>query len=128
MGRIRGLLFFQGETDALGPDFETQKVKNPFQWGKKFSTFVSDFRNDLKIQDLAVVFAQIGSNKDPEAFKNWKIVQEEQRNVRLPICRMIRTDDLSLRDEVHFDSKSYRIIGERFALAVVELMSKRHSQ
>ncbi len=128
MGKIKGLLFFQGETDAMDPSLESQRVKYPFQWREKFSNLVRDFRNDLKIQNLPVVFAQIGSNKDPEAFKNWKIVQEEQSHVRLPDCKMIKTDDLSLRDEVHFDSKSYRIIGERFASAVVELMSKRHSQ
>ena len=130
MGKIRGLLFFQGETDALGPDFETQRVKNPFQWKKKFSTFVSDFRKDLRIQDLPVVFAQIGSNKDPGAFRNWKVVQEEQRNVHLPNCRMIRTEDLALRDVVHFDSAGYRIIGERFASAITEILKEqaKHSK
>ncbi len=125
MGKIRGLLFFQGETDAMAPDLDVQRVKFPFRWGEKFSRFVNDFRNDLKIRDLPVVFAQIGINKEPKAFKNWKIVQEEQRKVRLARCRMIKTDDLSLKDEVHFDNKSYQVIGERFAFAISEILSGR---
>jgi hypothetical protein len=121
MGRIRGFLFFQGETDALDPGLEPQKIRSPFQWEEKFKKFVKDIRNDLQIYDLPIVFAQIGVNKNSKEFKNWKIVQEQQSQVRLPNCKMIKTDDLSLKDEVHFDNKSYRIIGERFALAMVEI-------
>ena len=128
MGEIRGLLFFQGETDALDPRYESQKIKNPGKWGEKFSKFVCDIRNDLGIKNLPIVFAQIGINHDREVFKNWRIVQKEQSKVTLPDCKMIATDDLSLKDEVHFDNKSYRIIGERFALAMVEIWSKRHGR
>jgi len=128
MGRIKGLLFYQGETDTLNPNLGPQKVKNPFQWGEKFSKFVKDIRNDLKIHDLPIVFAQIGTNKNTNEFKNWKIVQEQQRQVHLPNCKMIHTDDLSLKDEVHFDSKSYRVIGERFGLAMIEIFSMEHQK
>ena len=124
MGRIRGLLFFQGETDALDPDLEPQKIKSPSQWGKKFSKFVRDIRSDLKIYDLPIVFAQIGGNKNSKEFKNWGIVQKEQGKVRLPNCRMIKTDDLSLKDTLHFDRRSYRIIGERFGKGIIEMMPK----
>ena len=124
MGKIKGLLFFQGETDALDPNLETQIRKNPFQWGEKFSKFGRDLRNDLKMPNLAVVFAQIGTNQDQEAFKNWRIVQEEQSRVRFPNCKMIRTEDLPLGDKVHFSRRGYEIIGERFGLAMIELLSE----
>ena len=128
MGRIKGLLFFQGETDALDPDLEPQKIKSPFQWEEKFQKFVKDIRNDLKIYDLPIVFAQIGVNKNSKEFKNWKIVQEQQSRVRLPNCKMIKTDDLFLKDEIHFDNKSYRMIGERFGLAMKEILSMEHQK
>ncbi len=121
MGKIKGLLFFQGETDALDPLYESQKVKNPGKWREKFSTFVYDIRKDLGIKDLPIVFAQIGINRNEKAFKNWRIVQEEQSKVHLPNCKMIKTHDLSLREEGHFDNKSYRVIGERFAQALMEI-------
>jgi hypothetical protein len=124
MGRIKGLLFFQGETDALDPDLEPQKIKSPFQWEEKFQKFVKDIRQDLNIHGLPIVFAQIGMNQNFKEFKNWKIVQEQQSRVRLPNCKMIKTDDLSLIDGVHFDNKSYRMIGERFGLAMAEIISK----
>jgi hypothetical protein len=128
MGRIKGLLFFQGETDALDPDLEPQKIKSPFQWEEKFQKFVKDIRQNLNIHDLPIVFAQIGVNQNSKEFKNWKIVQEQQSRVRLPNCKMIKTDDLSLRDGVHFDNKSYRMIGERFGQAMAEIISKRSSK
>ena len=74
--------------------------------------------------NLAVVFAQIGTNQDQEAFKNWRVVQEEQSRVRLPNCKMIRTEDLPLGDKVHFSRRGYEIIGERFGLAMIELLSE----
>jgi len=126
MGGLRGLLFFQGETDALDPGLEPQEIKSPFRWGEKFQKYVRDIRNDLRIYDLPIVFAQIGVNKNSKAFKNWKIVQEQQSRVRLPNCKMIKTDDLSLEDEIHFDRKSYRMIGERFGLAMMEILSMDH--
>lgn len=128
MGRIKGLLFFQGETDASNPDLEPQKIRSPFQWEEKFQKFVKDIRNDLKIYNLPIVFAQIGVNKNSKEFKNWKIVQEQQSRVRLPNCKMIKTDDLSLKDGIHFDNKSYRMIGERFGLAMKEILSMGHQK
>lgn len=125
MGKIKGLLFFQGETDALAPALDIEKAKFPFRWREKFSGFVRSFRKDLRIRDLPVVFAQIGTNKDRKSFKNWKAVQQEQSRVRLPGCRMIKTDDLPLKDEVHLDNEGYRILGERFGLAMTELTPKR---
>lgn len=125
MGRIRGLLFFQGESDALDPAIEPQKVKTPFQWGERFSRFVFNLRKDLRQPDLPIVFAQIGAHQDARSFKNWRAVQEEQSKISLPNCRMIKTDDLTLNDPIHFDNRSYRIIGERFALAMLEIISGR---
>jgi hypothetical protein len=70
--------------------------------------------------ELPVVFAQIGANTRPNRYPNWKIVQEQQSSVRLPFCKMIKTDDLALGDTVHFTTESYRIIGKRFAEAYLE--------
>ena len=125
MGGVAGLLFFQGEADALDSIQYPELTLLPHQWADKFTVLVSDWRSDLNLPKLPVVFAEIGTNTTPDKFKNWKIVKEQQRLVRLPLCAMITTDDLLLKDTVHFTTESYRIIGQRFAKPYVGLLQER---
>lgn len=115
MGRVAGLLFFQGESDALDPMRHPQMTLLPGKWEENFTVIVSHWRSDLKSPELPVVFAQIGTNRTPGQFPNWKIVQEQQQRVRLPFVAMITTDDLTLKDTVHFTTEGYVTIGRRFA-------------
>jgi hypothetical protein len=124
MGQISGLLFFQGEADALDPIQYPQPEPRPAQWAQLFSTFITDFREDLGQPNLPVIYAQIGSNAAPEAFINWEIVQEQQISVSLPMTAIIITHDLHLMDGVHFTTDSYRTIGERFAGAYWDLVEQ----
>jgi hypothetical protein len=122
MGNVAGILFFQGESDALDPKKNPELKLSPNQWADKFIVFISDWRSDLGLPELPVVFAQIGTNTRPNRYSNWKVVQEQQSSVRLPFCKMITTDDLTLKDTVHFTTESYQIIGERFAEAYLEIL------
>ena len=122
MGRIAGVLFFQGETDAQDPNQFPTPEANPFDWAELFTTFITDLRTDLNQSSLPVVFAQLGSNNAPEAFLNWEVVKQEQLSVQLPKTAMIITDDLPLLDGLHFTTQSYRIIGERFAEAYWDMV------
>ncbi|BAU66894.1 hypothetical protein STA3757_43000 [Stanieria sp. NIES-3757] len=123
MGNVASLLFFQGEIDTVDPTKEfPKKILLPNQWADKFKVFVQNWRNDLNLPTLPVVFAQIGTNTEPERFINWAVVKEQQRQVRLPFSAMITTDDLALKDYVHFSTESYQIIGQRFAQAYLELL------
>ena len=124
MGIISGILFFQGETDALDPIQYPDPPPHPSDWAQLFTTLIVDLRNDLHEPDLPVVFAQIGTNWSPEAFPNWDIVREEQASTQLHMTTMITTDDLLLLDGLHFTSDSYRIIGNRFADAYWELVGQ----
>lgn len=128
MGQISGLLFFQGEADALDPIQYPQPEPRPAQWAQLFSAFITDFREDLGQPDLPVIYAQIGSNAAPEAFINWETVQEQQISVSLPMTAMITTDDLPLLDGVHYTADSYRIIGKRFAEAYWNLVDLKPIQ
>lgn len=122
MGQISGILFFQGETDALDPSRYPEPEPNPSDWSVLFTAFVNDFRKDQGESDLPVVFAQLGSNASPEDFPNWDLVKEQQLSVQLPMTAMIITDDLPLLDGLHFTVESYRIIGKRFADAYWDLV------
>lgn len=121
MGHISGILFLQGETDALDPVLYPQPEPQPFDWAHLFTAFITDFRNDLHEPELPVVFAQLGSDPLSTDFPNWKIVQEQQSSIDLPMTAMITSDDLPLLDGLHFTADSYRIIGKRFADAYWDL-------
>jgi hypothetical protein len=122
MGRISGILFFQGETDALNPILYPEPEPNPHNWSALFTSFVTDFRKDLNEPDLPVIFAQIGSNTSTEAFSNWEVVRNQQASIQLPMTAMITTDDLPQMDGLHFTADSYWIIGSRFAEAYWDLV------
>lgn len=124
MGEIAGVLFFQGETDALDPIQYPDPPPHPTEWSELFTAFVTDLRSDLYQPDLRVVFAQIGTNWSPEEFPNWEMVREQQASIQLPMTTMITTDDLPLLDGLHFTSDSYRIIGRRFADAYWTLIEQ----
>jgi hypothetical protein len=121
MGEVAGILFFQGEADAIDQALYTESVVLPDEWGDWFVAAVNGWREDLGAPDLPVVFAQIGTHTAPEVFVNWSVVQEQQGQVQMPNSAMITTDDLALKDGVHFTSESYRVIGERFAEAYLSL-------
>ncbi len=127
MGHISGVLFFQGETDAVDPVQYPLPEPHAFDWATLFTAFVSDLRHDLHQPELPVVFAQIAANTAPEAFTNWKVVQDQQSSVKLPMTAMITTADLPLLDGLHFTEASYRTIGERFADAYWQLLEPESS-
>jgi hypothetical protein len=124
MGHLSGVLFFQGETDTIDPARFPQYQSNPNQWSVLFSTFVTSLRKDLNQPELPVVFAELAADSYPDEDTFWELVKEQQRSIQLPHTAMITTDDLALLDDLHFTADSYRIIGERFAAAYLELMNQ----
>jgi hypothetical protein len=121
MGKIKGILFWQGEADALDPEEYPERKPSPFKWKEKFIRFVTDIRNDLDIPDLPVVFAQISHHENPEKYVNWEQVKKQQARVRLPDTRMLIIPELELSDYVHFTRSGYDSLGVLFAKAFREL-------
>jgi hypothetical protein len=63
VGNVAGVLFFQGEADAIAPELYQETVLLPNEWGDRFAVLVNNWRGDLGLPELPVVFAQIGTNK-----------------------------------------------------------------
>ncbi|MBD1847880.1 hypothetical protein H6F89_31780 [Cyanobacteria bacterium FACHB-63] len=124
---VAGILYFQGEIDTVEPHLQPQKILLPDRWADEFAVLVKNWRSDLGLPKLPIVFAQIGTNTEPDWFKNWAVVKVQQRQVRLPFTAMITTDDLTLKDYVHFTTESYRTIGQRYAKAYLDLLSDEAS-
>ena len=124
MGEMAGILFFQGETDAVDPFQYPDPPPHPSEWAELFTAFANGMRDDLNQPNLPIVFAQIGSTWAPEAYPNWNLVMEQQASLQLPGSAMITTADLPLHDGIHYTTDSYRIIGRRFAEAYWDLVEQ----
>lgn len=112
-GKIKGLLFFQGENDAEGDS--TDHLED---WNLKFEEFVTNVRQDLKLDSLPIIFAQIGKGNSV----NWNKVKSSQEKVNLPLVSMIKTDDIDYQEGggIHFSTDGYIEIGKRFAHNYIE--------
>ncbi|TNE48729.1 MAG: sialate O-acetylesterase [Deltaproteobacteria bacterium] len=122
-GKLAGILFFQGESDALPPEVYPQRRPSPATWKRRFVSWVQAIRHDLQRPHLPLVFAQIGTPpSDRKRFPGWLTVQKQQALVKLPFVRMIRTEGLPLQDGLHFTQRGYTKVGQRFAQALVELL------
>lgn len=123
MGKVTGILFFQGEADAVNQAQDEDRVLSSHDYREWFTQYINDLRRDLARPRLPIVFAQIGSHAAPNAFTEWAVVQQQQAAVDISCVAMITTSDLPLRDGVHYTAESYQIIGRRFAEAYVQLMN-----
>ena len=124
MGKISGILFFQGESDAVDPIQSPDPPPHPLEWSGLFTAFITDFRNDLGEPNLPVIFAQIGAMSSVDAFPHWDVVKQQQASVQLSTAAMIITEDLQLLDGLHFTTDSYRTIGRRFAKTYWDLVKE----
>jgi len=122
VGTVDGILFFQGETDAL--THRPRGAESYSSWNVQFEAVVSAWRDDLNRPNLPVVFAQIGTlMADSIRFSKWKTVQENQRRIDIPNTKMVRTEGLPVQEDgLHYTTAGYRAIGQRMATAYSELI------
>jgi hypothetical protein len=113
-GHIKGLLWHQGESDA--------KESLVYNYSKKLKKIFKIFREITKEKNLPILTAQIGTfglDKILQNNINQAIVVNSKKDKHTYI---IRNDDFADNgDKLHFDSKSQRIMGERFAKKYIEI-------
>ena len=122
MGTVEGILFFQGEADAIDPTQFPSLQPDADAWAEKFATFAYNFRSDIGSPDLPLIYAQLGDPDDLEGLPNWGDVQQQQESLQIPKAKMIVTRDLPM-DGIHFTADSYRVIGQRFADALQDVVA-----
>ena len=112
-GEIKAILWHQGESDSKNPDSYQQKLTN----------FVQNLRTDLKLPQLLFVAGELaywrGNGEGSKAFNNMI------RSISdfIPYSTYISAEGLSPLIDVydpHFDARSQLVLGERYALKVLE--------
>jgi sialate O-acetylesterase len=108
---LRGLLWIQGESEAL--------ISEPETYEEKLLHLIDSFREDVGRPDLPVLIVQIGRmiNINPEMGRDWEAVREAQRQAVRKRENVYMTSgiDLELDDCIHYSTAGNEILGKRLA-------------
>ena len=109
-GSFKGVVWHQGENDSKNAAFLKE-------YPRYFYGFLDSLKEDLALEQLPVVIGELGHffyQKRPLA----ETLNDTLRSLaeRDPCIAIVESDSLLDKgDKVHFNSESYRILGERYA-------------
>ena len=109
-GTLKGMLWHQGETNASTVNYKNYK--------QKLKSFFTKVRDDLGTPDLPIYAGELSSflNRKTNPFADSVNNDLHVLSATLKNIHVIKTGDLTPKsDTVHFDSRSQRMMGERFA-------------
>lgn len=115
-GRIKGILWHQGESNA--------KSELIPKYAQRLDSLIVSFRGIVKNDSLPVILGELGSYAEPEEKQvRWDSINSithavaKNKNVSVVV-----TNDLKDKgDKVHFGTESQRELGERYAKKYLEL-------
>ena len=108
-GRVKGVLWYQGESDA------NPKAAPTFL--AKFEAFVKAVRTDFNQPDLPFYYVQIGRHVDKTNVSEWNAVQLGQLRAEreIPHSAMVAAVDLQLDDGIHVGTQDLKRLSRRLA-------------
>ncbi len=111
-GAIKAVLWHQGEHDSKSEADASSYVQ-------RFSVMVATLREQLDAPFLPVIVGELGSylSKRPD-FPHYRIVNAELRKVpeAVPHSAFVNAEGLTDKgDSLHYDARSLRVFGERYA-------------
>ena len=113
-------LWMQGERDA--------REKNGDVYAESLKGLIAQLEKDLERTDLFVVIGRLSDNGvDNPNRLDWNVIRETQVALAKanPRWEWVDTDDLNGPDDnLHLTKDGYRILGERFAKAALQLIVK----
>lgn len=121
-------VWMQGERDA--------KESHGEVYGDSFKGLVDQLSKDLGRDDVNFVIGRLSDfDMEDKRYPHWTKVRDVQVEVaeKSPRGAWVDTDDLNdkpakggngTRDDLHYTKDGYRILGERFAEAAIELIEK----
>ena len=111
-GTIKGLLWHQGESNT--------GTKSHIAYKEKLERFFTKVRTDLQQPTMPIYLGPLGSYLTKASFPYTDSVNQDIKELsQTENIFLIKTSDFShLKDTIHFDSKSQRLMGKRFAKKV----------
>ena len=119
-GTLAGILWHQGESDS-------KELSTAESYRERLSGMIADLRAELDSPQLPVVVGKLGEFLEPERLPHASIVNDalEQVGQSVPHAACVESSGLTCKsDQVHFDAKSLREFGKRYAAAMQALSSE----
>ena len=119
-GAIKAVLWHQGEHDS-------KSETDASSYSQRFADMVTTLREQLGAPLLPVILGELGAylSKRPD-FPHYRTVNAELRKIpdALPRSAFVSAEGLTDKgDDLHYDARSLRIFGERYAAAFLGLAS-----
>jgi hypothetical protein len=119
-GALEGILWHQGESDRT-PERATA-------YELALSTLIERFRRELDAPNVPFIIGQLGRFTGVGAWDDLaRQIDAAQRSVaaRVPAAAFVSAEGLtSNADDIHFDARSLRELGKRYAAALLALKSR----
>lgn len=113
-GRLVGILWHQGETDA---DKHLEAT-----YAARFATMIAQLRSDLGAKDVPVIVGELGRYRAVHARMNAVLATLPQS---VPHCAFVSSEGLKDKgDTLHFDTPSLHEFGRRYAAAWEAITTK----
>ena len=113
-GKVRGMLWYQGEADAADPDPNVHAT-----YYDRFKRFVESVRRDSNNPDMFFLTVQLGRVVflPPDAEAHWGGLREQQRRLAAELAGvyLVPAADLMLSDGIHIGWEGHKILGVRLA-------------
>ena len=122
-GKVRGVLWYQGETDAGRAD-------SAAVWREAFQALVGQFREDLHARRLPLVLVQLADPPSPEVsapktYPSWAAIQAVQAGPMPKCVAMVPAQGLPLKsDTLHLTTDAQRTLGGKLAIAMDGLLKQ----
>lgn len=122
-GRVTGLLWYQGESDALHPlpGYCDENPLNTPSYFDRFASLVGACRRDLQHTDLPVLTVQLNrmtlQTSEEAAHRSWSLVRDMQRKAArsIPGVYIVPSLDSPLSDWIHNSAAANMTLGLRLA-------------
>ena len=110
-GTLKGILWHQGEANYNDPKYLD-----------KLKALIADIRKDIDEPNLPFVAGQVTDSV--------KIVNEQIAKLpaAVPFTGFVSSDGLKTMDGAHFDSKSMKLLGQRYAEAMLKIHTKQKAE
>lgn len=117
-GTLKGILWHQGESNSNSSDSYLDNLK----------TLVEDLRKDLDAPNLPFVAGQVfyDAQTKPGTLKINEVIAKLPENI--PLSGYVSSEGLTTIDNAHFDTKSMKLLGERYARQMLKLRNKLEQQ
>lgn len=110
-GQLAGILWHQGEADS-----DHAKVAT---YSERFATMIRQLRQDLQAENVPVIMGELGRFRKASKEFNEALPEISKQ---VPNCAWVSAENLTDRgDKLHFDAKSQRVFGQRYAAAFLKL-------